>query len=465
MTVKDAERKWHVAIIGAGNNAQVHAEGMRRHAGRIDIAALVEPDTKRRTAFAEKFGIERVFDSVQRMLEDSSTQVEAAVVSTPTNVRMEVCNPLFESGIPVLLEKPMCDNLEDAIALESAASRRRCPFSINQNFRFLYPYNRAREVLKSGELGRPLHIVQHELHYREVTGWRAALSRNVMSVMSIHWLDGYRYLLDDEPESVYCRAVSGPSADGNSDTAISLTSVMHGGTLVSLNESFSSYLANTEERHFCSIDCERGGIIIEKNGTLRITRHDMEPTEFENEVIDKPESDFLMLDEFFRCIERNEAAPSSAKDNLKSMRFLEAAYISAARGELVRIDDIPLTKGAAAVAVRPEEGIQPILASRWGIYHKEPGDAHSKVHFHDCDEWYLITEGTGTVRIGDTEIDVQPLDLLHAPAGTLHGTLHSNGTYTLIFMEGPPRGRRRRGHLHVGADEPFIEQPVYLAGG
>ena len=53
------------------------------------------------------------------------------------------------------------------------------------------------------------------------------------------------------------------------------------------------------------------------------------------------------------------------------------------------------------------------------------------------------------------EKDVVPMDLLH-------GTLHSKGTYKLVYMEGAPKGRGRTGHLHVGVDEPYVEQPRYL---
>ena len=112
--------------------------------------------------------------------------------STPTNVRMDVCRPLFEARIPVLIEKPMCDGLVDALVLTAVATEFKCPFAVNQNFRYHYPYRETREVLQRGDLGRPLHLVQHAMYRRNNTAWRAKQSRNVMAVMSIHWLDGNR---------------------------------------------------------------------------------------------------------------------------------------------------------------------------------------------------------------------------------------------------------------------------------
>ena len=455
-------RQWNVAIVGAGNNARVHVEGLLRHPDRVKLSAIVEPDESKRSAFTDRYDVERSFATVQEMLNGGGPQIEVAIVSTPTNVRMDVCRPLFEAGIPVLVEKPMCDNLADALALTAVAAEHNCPLAVNQNFRYHYPYRKARELLQSGALGRPLHLVQYAMYYRNNTGWRAEQSRNLMTVMSVHWLDGFRHLLDDEPETVYCRAVNSPAVEGTSDSAVSLTAVMKQGTLACLNESFSSFHEGGSKNHYCQLDCERGGITMDVSGTLRVAIHGKEPRDIPNAAVDKPESDFLVLNDFLQAIELGAETPTSARDNLKTVRFLEAAYRSAATGDVVRIDDLPLLEGQPIVPAKPGDGEQSLKPSRWGIYHKEPGQAHSKLHFHDCDEWYLVLEGTGTVRVGNAEVDVGPLDLVHAPAGFLHGTLRSEGTYKLVFMESAPRGRGRKGHLHVGEDAPFVEQPIYL---
>ena len=346
-------RHWNILIVGAGGNAAVHAAGLLRHPERVTFSAIVEPDEARRSAFAERFEIEHACESVADMLGDRDVQIDAAIVSTPTHVRMEVCHPLFEAGIPVLVEKPLSDNLADAIALTVEAAEHNCPLAANQNFRYHYPYRKAREILSQAELGRPLHLVQHAMRYRNVTGWRAERSRNVMSVMSVHWLDGFRYLLADEPESVYCRAVDSPAVNGKSDSAMSLTAVMRKGTLVCLSESFSSFNTADAGTGYCQLDCERGGISMKRDGSLSVVVSGREPEDIPNSAVDKTESDFLILDEFLRSIELCAESPISARENLKTVRFLEAAYRSAATGELIRVEDLPLAQVAHYNAKRP----------------------------------------------------------------------------------------------------------------
>jgi predicted dehydrogenase len=83
----------NVVLVGAGNNAKVHAEGLRRHPDRVTLAAVLEPNPSRRSTFADRYGIERSYGTVQEMLEDSDSQSEVAIVSTPTNVRMDALHP------------------------------------------------------------------------------------------------------------------------------------------------------------------------------------------------------------------------------------------------------------------------------------------------------------------------------------------------------------------------------------
>ena len=89
-----------------------------------------------------------------------------------------------------------------------------------------------------------------------------------------------------------------------------------------------------------------------------------EPYDVPNAAVDKPESDFLILDDFLRSIELGTDAPTSARDNLKSVRFLEAAYLSAARGEVVRIDDLPLLEEEPRILAKSGTGEQSMKPER-----------------------------------------------------------------------------------------------------
>jgi predicted dehydrogenase len=180
----------------------------------------------------------------------AKTRSDAAIVCTPTHVRKDVVIPLIEAGIPVLCEKPFAETYAEAALLAQAAESTGTPLAVNQNFRRHFTFALGRAILKEGRLGRPLHLVQVAHVLRHDAGWWLERRRYVMSVMSVHWFDGCRYLLDDEPAWVCCRGVNSPATEGGEDTAVSVLLQFAKGTVVSLSESFSSFTdrADIEER-------------------------------------------------------------------------------------------------------------------------------------------------------------------------------------------------------------------------
>lgn len=451
-----------VAVVGCGRNAHYHGQAIERHGETLSLATVVDTDAEAREAFARTFGAKGCCASVEELLQ-SEIRPDVAVVSTPTPVRMAVCRPLLEAGIPVLVEKPLSDNLAQAVELALLAAESGTPMAVNQNFRFFFPFDAARQVLSRGELGRPLHLVQHAMYLRDNDGWRGRSKRNVMSAMSIHWLDGYRYMLNDEPKWVRCHALDSPAVANRGDSAVTLTVGMQGGTLISLNESFSSFHPGGWDNTYCQLDCERGGLTLGIDGSLLVARQGQGVERLERVAVDKAESNYRMLHQLLQAADAGGQAPTAPQDNLKSVRFMEAAYVSAARQQTVFPDALPLPgEDPAAIHFPADAGEGPVMRPRhWGIYHREPGKPHSAPHFHDCDEWYLVLEGSGTVRVGERDVAVKPLDVVHIPAGTPHGTICSQGVYRLVFIEGPLHGARRSGHLHIGRDEPFCDVPQY----
>lgn len=70
-------------------------------------------------------------------------------------------------------------------------------------------------------------------------------------------------------------------------------------------------------------------------------------------------------------------------------------------------------------------------------------------HFHDCAEYWAITEGRARVAVGDDLFDVGPGDLVCTPAATEHDIVVAyTDELVLLFIEEavPPGGKP--GHRH-----------------
>jgi uncharacterized protein YjlB len=72
-------------------------------------------------------------------------------------------------------------------------------------------------------------------------------------------------------------------------------------------------------------------------------------------------------------------------------------------------------------------------------------------HFHDCDEYWLISAGCAKVSVGGTEAVVAAGDIVCTPAGVEHDVLEVYEDLEAFWLEDatPPGGRI--GHLHRDA--------------
>ena len=323
---------WRAGFVGAGNITKLHYEGISRHADRVVVAGLCDPDSDPLQARAHQFGCTAVFPDVETMIADGG--IDVAVVCTATHVRRPVVLPLLEAGIPVLCEKPFAESYPEAVEIEQAVRQTGVPLAVNQNFRRHFSFHIARDILQNNQLGAPVHLVQNEAWLRRDRGWRLERSRYVMSVMSIHWFDGYRFMLDDEVDHVYCEYLNSPATPGGDDTAVSLLLRFRSGALVCLSDSFSSYT----KQNFCALDCERGGLIMDYAALSEI-REDGTAVEHANPY-DKAEATWCVLADLLDAVEQGREPETSAADNLHTMRVLEAAYRSITENRVIPIEEI-----------------------------------------------------------------------------------------------------------------------------
>jgi predicted dehydrogenase len=321
-----------VGMVGAGGVSKLHLEGISRHPEEARVVAYCDPDESSIRARMQEYGECDAYGDLADMLQKA--EIHVAIVCTPTSVREAVILPLIEAGMPTLCEKPFCDNYPEASRITKASAELGVPVAVDQNFRRNFPFHIGRDILAGGQLGRPLHLVQNEQGLRTDVGWRLEQKRYVMSIMSIHWIDGYRWMLQDEAETVYCRAINSPATAGGEDTAISMVIAFRGGTIVSLNESFSSFARGRG----CTLDCEKGALQLDPS-SVTVYRPDADPVVHENPY-DRAEGCFVLLKDLYQAAQEGREPETSVSDNIENIRILEAAYTSWKENPVVRVQEI-----------------------------------------------------------------------------------------------------------------------------
>jgi len=101
-----------------------------------------------------------------------------------------------------------------------------------------------------------------------------------------------------------------------------------------------------------------------------------------------------------------------------------------------------------------------------GIFRIPTMGGHFDLHFHDCDEYWLVFSGKAKVRQKGFEFFVQRGDILCTHAGDEHDVLEVYETLEAFYFEGPTPPGGRIGHLHresahaAGHDVPHFPVPT-----
>ncbi|MGH9012881.1 MAG: Gfo/Idh/MocA family protein [Acidimicrobiia bacterium] len=148
-----------VALIGAGLMGALHARVIRQSRD-ADLACIVDPDAKVATPLAERFDTRWV-----PKLDDFGP-FDAVVVATPTATHRAWADAALDAGKPVLVEKPLTEDLAETETLITEARTRGVPLMCG----LLERFNPA-VVTALGIVEEPIHVttVRHSPYVPRIT--------------------------------------------------------------------------------------------------------------------------------------------------------------------------------------------------------------------------------------------------------------------------------------------------------
>lgn len=313
-----------VAIVGCGRVSTMHLTGAARHPDEVRVVAACDPMPERLAWARETFGVETGFESVDALIDGA--QWDTAIVCTPTHIRLDTVRALAAAGKNMLVEKPLADEYDEARELVRVAADASVHLAVNQNFRHYYPFGMARDLLAGGELGNPLGVLHQDLGYRREEGWRVTAQRHALSIMGVHWLDGFRHMLDREAGQVSAHIASAADLGVAGDTDVQ--ALLRFGTAgVSYIQSFASRVPATRT------------VVIAEHGTLDLDyqRLVLATADGEREIPnpfagDKPAAAYRSLVDLLHAVDAGTEPPHSGRDNLHTIALLDAVYKAARTG-------------------------------------------------------------------------------------------------------------------------------------
>ncbi len=182
-----------LAVVGAGPIGRRHLDAIDAEPS-CQAVAVVDP-APNGAATASEWNLPH-YDDLNRML--AKVAPDGVINATPNAFHVPLSLECLRQGVPVLVEKPIADNLDDALELADASESLGIPVLVGHHRRHNPLVQQAREIVASGTLGQLTAISATWLarkpdDYFDVA-WRRSQGGGPVLINLIHDIDSLRFI-------------------------------------------------------------------------------------------------------------------------------------------------------------------------------------------------------------------------------------------------------------------------------
>lgn len=146
----------HILIIGSGSVGKRHARNLSALGCRI---SCMDPRADRREEMKSEVALAGSFESEAEAFR--AGRYDGVVIGSPPHVHVAQTVQALQAGCPVLLEKPVCPDLQGALRLKEAADRSTVPLLMGYTWRWWPPLADVRARLAENAIGKIHHVQFH----------------------------------------------------------------------------------------------------------------------------------------------------------------------------------------------------------------------------------------------------------------------------------------------------------------
>lgn len=182
-------------VVGCGGIGKAHARALRE-LGHVEIVACVDPYAPSRATFCETFDT-RGYESVEACLLDLKSDLDFATIASTPSSHYRLAKELLLAGIPVMVEKPLAMNVEEANELVQLAAESGLHLGVGFKMRFEPIFLKAQELVH--QLGPLRGVTSFKLqprpqkpHVDWIPQVGAMYELSVHEFDLIHWICGIK---------------------------------------------------------------------------------------------------------------------------------------------------------------------------------------------------------------------------------------------------------------------------------
>jgi predicted dehydrogenase len=346
------------AVIGTGSISDFHLKSYARHPD-AELVAVCDLNAERARQKADQFGAAKSYSDYKELLADPD--IDAVSVCTWNNTHAEISIAALRAGKHVLVEKPLCTTVEEALRIQEAVKETGKQLMIGYVRRYDPNARLLKEFVDKGEFGDLYYAKASSIRrHGNPGGWFADRSRSgggPLIDIGVHMIDLCWYMMG-RPKAVtvsgntyrklgnranirnlshYKAADWDPKVNTVEDLASAMIRFENGASL-QVDVSFALHAQKDEAS--IKLYGDKGGfeidpeivIVTEKHDTILNVTPQTDHRGFRFEAAFQSE-----IDHFIECVREGRKPISPVEDGVEMMKILNAVYESAERREEIRL--------------------------------------------------------------------------------------------------------------------------------
>ena len=187
-------RKINISIVGTGLMGLQHIKAISK-SKKANLHSIV--DISKNSENLSKQHKVPLYLNVEVLL--CSKNLDAVIVATPNQLHETHTTSFLKKKIPVLLEKPISNNIKSAKRIINSSKKNKTPLLIGYHRRHNSIASKVKDIVSSGKLGTIVSanilcwLYKHKEYYKET--WRTSKGAGPIGINLVHDIDLICYLL------------------------------------------------------------------------------------------------------------------------------------------------------------------------------------------------------------------------------------------------------------------------------
>ena len=215
-----SEKNLNWAVLGTGVIANQMAAALEKMGRRLYAVGNRTHD--KAVAFAEKYGVEKVYDTIDDMFLDEA--VDIIYITTPHNTHYEFMKKALEHGKHIFVEKSITLNSRELKEMQILAQAKGLIIGEAMTIWHMPIYKKLWEIVQSGQLGKVQMITMNFGSFKEYNMENRFFNMNLaggaMLDIGVYALSIVRSFMDEKPEDIVSQWQASPTGSDEMATIL-----------------------------------------------------------------------------------------------------------------------------------------------------------------------------------------------------------------------------------------------------